>query len=161
MTTAKYQARRRVSQEATTGTNLVRHSATGSATLVAEQSNGVATVDADQLGELSLSLTGATVNVQWENDRVYKVGGKIFACTGLEATSLYSFKVDDERFLELTDLPGIKPAPYLARAKWIQIDPAACPLDDGEIEALVRRSHELVFGKLPKKTQKALSADSG
>ena len=30
-----------------------------------------------------------------------------------------SFKVDDDRFLELTDRDGIIPAPYLARVKWV------------------------------------------
>jgi predicted DNA-binding protein (MmcQ/YjbR family) len=32
-----------------------------------------------------------------------------------------SFKVEDARFLELTDQPGIIPAPYLARAHWISV----------------------------------------
>ncbi len=114
-------------------------------------------MNADELGEICLSLTAATMNVQWDDDRVYKVGGKMFACSGLATDSLYSFKVDDHRFLELTDVPGIRPAPYLARAKWVQIDPEACALGDTEIKDLVLRSHELVFGKLPKKTQKALN----
>ena len=113
-------------------------------------------MNADQLGEICLSLPSATVNVQWDDDRVYKVGGKMFACTGLNTDSLYSFKVDEHRFLELTDLPGVKPAPYLARAKWIQIDPSACVLDDDELEELVRNSYELVFGKLTKKAQKEI-----
>ena len=48
---------------------------------------------------LCMTLPGATEQIQWENDRVFKVGGKMFACSGLEADSCYSFKVDDERFL--------------------------------------------------------------
>ena len=77
----------------------------------------------------------------------------MFACSGLKDDSRYSFKVDDERFLELTDLDGVAPAPYLARARWIQIDPAFCKLPRRDIEALVKRSYELVLSKLPKKTQ--------
>lgn len=114
-------------------------------------------MNADELGEICLSLPAAIVNVQWDDDRVYKVGGKMFAASGLDTDSLYSFKVDDHRFLELTDLPGVRPAPYLARAKWVQIDPSACVLDDGELEDLIRHSYELVFGKLTKKVQKSLS----
>ena len=41
-----------------------------------------------------------------------------------------SFKVEDERFLELTDRPGIIPAPYLARAKWIYVENAEALGDD-------------------------------
>ena len=116
-------------------------------------------MNADQLGEICLSLPAASVNVQWEDDRVYKVGGKMFACSGLHKDSLFSFKVDEHRFLELTDLPGVRPAPYLARARWVQIDPSECALDDAEIEDLVRQSYELVFGKLTKKLQRELRPD--
>jgi len=105
-----------------------------------------------------MSLPGATETIQWGDDRVFKIGGKMFACSGLEANSKYSFKVDAERFLELTDIPGVDPAPYLARAKWIQIDPDHCELPENELEALVRNSYALVFDKLPKKTQRKLKS---
>ena len=108
------------------------------------------------LRKVANAMPAATEQIQWENDRVFKVGGKMFACSGLEKDSKYSFKVDDERFLELTDQPGIVPAPYLARAKWIQIDPAACELADRDIKALVRRSYDLVLAKLPKKKQREI-----
>ena len=48
----------------------------------------------------------------------------MFAVFGIErgkATSV-AFKVDPERFLELTDIDGIVPAPYLARAHWVQLE---------------------------------------
>ncbi len=109
------------------------------------------------LRKLCNALPGATEQIQWEKDRVFKVGGKMFACSGIETDSRYSFKVDDERFLELTDLPGIAPAPYLARAKWIQIDPAECQLPDHHIKKLVERSYALVLARLPKKLQRELS----
>ena len=109
------------------------------------------------LRRIANSLPSATEQIQWENDRVFKIGGKMFACSGIERNSRYSFKVDDERFLELSDQPGIAPAPYLARAKWIQIDPAECELPDRDIEKLIRRSYELVLAKLPKKTQRQIA----
>lgn len=114
-----------------------------------------------KLEALCRQLPGATANVQWDDDLVFKVGGKMFACSGLDADSRYSFKVDDERFLELTDQPGIAPAPYLARARWVQIDPAACKLHTREIATLVKRSYEIVFGKLPKKTQREILEKAG
>lgn len=109
-----------------------------------------------RLRKLCLTFPGATENIQWGNDRVFKVGGKMFACSGLEKNSSYAFKVEEARFLELTDLPGVVPAPYLARAKWVHVEPASCELSDRELEALVRRSYELVFAKLPKKRQREL-----
>ena len=111
------------------------------------------------LRKVAGSLPAATEQIQWKKDRVFKVGGKMFACSGTERNSKYSFKVDDERFLELTDQPGIAPAPYLARAKWIQIDPATCELSDREVEALVQRSYELVLSRLPKKKQREILGD--
>lgn len=83
----------------------------------------------------------------------------MFACSGIERDSRYSFNVDDERFLELTDQQGIYPAPYLARAKWIQIDPSECELPNRQIEKLIERSYELVLAKLPKKTQREIQGD--
>lgn len=111
---------------------------------------------AAELRKLCMTLPSATEQIQWENDRVFKIGGKMFACSGIEAGSRYSFKVEDERFLELTDRKGVVPAPYLARAKWIQIEPAACDISDADLRELVKKSHELVFAKLSKKLQKEL-----
>jgi len=113
-------------------------------------------MNSNELRKLCMSLPETTETIQWDDDRVFKIGGKMFACSGLDADSRYSFKVDDHRFLELTDLAGVRPAPYLARAKWIQIDPSECNLSKKELTSLVRNSYELVFGKLPKKTQKLL-----
>ena len=67
-----------------------------------------------------------------------------------------SFKVEDARFLELTERPGFVPAPYLARAHWVLVaKPEALPA--GELRDLLRRSYELVREKLPKKTQRELA----
>lgn len=111
---------------------------------------------AAQLRRVCAALPGATEQIQWEKDRVFKVGGKMFACSGLEKDSRYSFKVDDERFLELTDQDGIVPAPYLARAKWVQVDPLTCTLPESELTELVHRSYELVFSKLTRKMQRTI-----
>lgn len=109
------------------------------------------------LRKICNSLPGATENIQWGEDRVFKIGGKMFACSGIERDSKYSFKVDADRFLELTDLVGVVPAPYLARAKWIQIDPNVCELPDAEIETLVRESYAMVLGKLSKRLKAELT----
>ena len=111
-------------------------------------------MNAVELRTLCLSLPGATETIQWGDNRVFKVAGKMFAVSGTEAESAFSFKADPARFLELSDQPGIRPAPYLARHKWVQVEPRACTLPSGDLETLVRESYELVFAKLTRKLQR-------
>jgi predicted DNA-binding protein (MmcQ/YjbR family) len=106
---------------------------------------------------LCRSFPGCTEDVKWENNLVFSVGEKMFAVTDTgSAPAGISFKVDDERFLELTDRPGIIPAPYLARAKWVYVEKASA-LTDHEAAALLRRSYELIFAKLTKKRQREIT----
>jgi predicted DNA-binding protein (MmcQ/YjbR family) len=109
------------------------------------------------LEKFLLALPAATLSIQWGNDRVFKVGGKMFAVTGPHdggAKSL-SFKTSDESFRILTELPGIKPAPYLARARWVQLDkPERLPAK--ELKAYLTRAHALVAAGLTKKLKAEL-----
>src|SRR3954447_6320640 len=93
-----------------------------------------------------LSLPGATENVQWGHDLVFKVGGKMFAVAALDAAATHaaSFKCTDEGFVELQEHEGAVPAPYMARAKWIAIE-RFDTLPDREIRARLRESYRLVF----------------
>ena len=106
---------------------------------------------------LCRSFPGTVEDVKWGADLVFSVGEKMYACMPNEATDTIGFKVEDERFLELTDRPGIIPAPYLARAKWIKVVEAKA-LSDAEAAALLRRSYELVFAKLTRKLQREIEA---
>lgn len=108
---------------------------------------------------LCRSFPGVTESTKWGNDLVFSVGDKMFAVTNLGEATGISFKVEDERFLELTDRPGIIPAPYLARAKWVYVEDAQA-LGDEEAAQLLRRSYELVFGKLTKKMQREIGGDA-
>ena len=113
-------------------------------------------MDFEKAKALCRSFPGATEDIKWGEDLVFSVGEKMFCVTraGVPARGM-SFKVDDDRFLELTDRPGIIPAPYLARAKWVYVEQAKA-LSDKEAAALLRRSYELVFAKLTKKLQREL-----
>ncbi|MGZ3253378.1 MAG: MmcQ/YjbR family DNA-binding protein [Burkholderiaceae bacterium] len=53
----------------------------------------------------------------------YVVGGKNFAYfkTSEPERWRFSVRVTPDRFLELTDMPGIKPARYMARYHWVTI----------------------------------------
>lgn len=105
---------------------------------------------------LCRSFPGVTEDTKWGNDIVFSVGEKMFAVTNSGEATGMSFKVEDERFLELTDRPGIIPAPYLARAKWVYVEEANA-LGDAEAGELLRRSYELVLAKLTKKLQREIS----
>ncbi|MDB5793573.1 MAG: hypothetical protein JWQ80_3597 [Massilia sp.] len=105
---------------------------------------------------LCRTFTGVTEDTKWGNDLVFSVGEKMFAVTNLDEATGMSFKVEDDRFLELTDRPGIIPAPYLARAKWVYVEDAKA-LGDAEAAELLRRSYELVFAKLTRKLQREIS----
>ena len=113
-------------------------------------------MDFEAAKALCRTFPGCTEDTKWGNDTVFSVGTKMFAVTELaEPASGISFKVDDDRFLELTDRAGIIPAPYLARAKWVHIENAKA-LGDKEAAALLRRSYELVFARLTKKLQREI-----
>ena len=104
------------------------------------------------LQQHAAQLPGATIDIKWGADWVASVGAKMFLVGGPEPGpwKSCSFKVEDHRFLELTGLPGLAPAPYMARHRWVQLsDPKALPL--AELKALVERSHALVLAKLPKR----------
>ncbi len=104
-----------------------------------------------------LSLPHATVTVQWGNDRVFKIAGKMFAVLGAheDKTSGISFKASEESFRILTELPGVIPAPYLARAHWVKLDKPT-RLADKELKAYLTRAHVLVASGLTKKLQAEL-----
>jgi predicted DNA-binding protein (MmcQ/YjbR family) len=126
------------------------------------------------LNKLTASWPGVSSDVKWDDDLIFSVAGKMFCGLCLRAGSpngredgtesglsgaekgKLSFKVDPERFLEFTDRPGFRPAPYMARAHWVTLDdPGVVPR--AELDALLRRAYELVRARLPKKTQRELA----
>jgi len=122
------------------------------------QCNIYSLVRLTKLREYCLSFPGATEQIQWGADLVFKVGGKMFcvACTEV-APNVMSFKCDDEVFAEMCERSGIIPAPYMARAKWIALEQWDT-LSDGELKPLVAEAYRLVKEKLPQKTQASLAS---
>jgi len=112
----------------------------------------------EQVAAFCLGLPGTREDYKWGGVRVFSVAGnKMFAVMDLAGAGL-SFKVDPDLFLGYVDMPGIRPAPYLARAHWISVaSPRA--LGREALEALLQRSHQLVVGKLPKRVRVGLLLD--
>jgi len=103
-----------------------------------------------------------TSGIKWEDDLVFSVAGKMFTVLCLRGPDRerISFKVDPERFLELTDQPGIVLAHYMARAFWVTItEPERFSTE--QMRAFIRHSYDLVRTNLTKKMQATLLAQEG
>ena len=110
----------------------------------------------DALREFCLSMPHVKESVQWGENLVMKVGGKMFAVLALSPASVWlSFKCTPEDFAELTERPGIIPAPYVGRYHWVALETKEA-LTVAELQRQIRRSYELVLEKLPKKVRAAL-----
>ena len=118
-------------------------------------------MNVDWVRRYCMSLPHTAETVQWGNDLVFKIGGKMYAVAPLEpAPVVLSFKCTAEDFAQLTERPGIIPAPYLARAQWVALQNEDA-LTAAELKPLLKRSYDLVFARLPKKTQAALRGHFG
>ena len=100
-----------------------------------------------------LSLPAATMTIQWEVDQVYKVGGKMFAVLGPGGT--LSFKASDIAFEMLSETGAARPAPYMARAKWVFLDDLRT-MPDADLMDYLRTAHALTAAKLTRKLQREL-----
>lgn len=104
------------------------------------------------------SLKSAAHIVQWRGASVWKIGGKIFAIhpdLGQGQEHKFSFKCSDLSYQILCELPDIIPAPYLARAKWVQLTTADA-LSDEDVRAYIKTAYEIISRKLTRATQKDL-----
>jgi len=88
----------------------------------------------------------------------YSVGEKQFAYfkTSEPEQWRFSIRVTPERFLELTDVPGIKPARYMARFHWVTIvDVRTVPVD--YLQELIAWSYTKALTSLSKRQQSTIT----
>ena len=91
------------------------------------------------------------------------VGDKMFCVVCLEPPHQIAFKCTPETFAELVEQPGLIPAPYMARAMWVQEPDLGSALGRRDRERLIQTAYEIIKAKLPKrraagKTPKRASA---
>jgi len=96
------------------------------------------------------ALPGVTEDIKWGSDLVFSVGGKMFTVVNTDRPHTVAFKCTPETFAELIERDGIIPAPYMARAMWVQERSVGDVLDRRELATLIKTSYELVVAKLPK-----------
>lgn len=100
-------------------------------------------------------LPKATLIVQWGDEHVWKFGGKMFAMASPSVKPFRcSLKASDIAREAMAGAKGVKPAPYLARAGWLQVEDGAMP--DDELKDMLRIAHALILGRLPKKLRAEL-----
>jgi len=116
------------------------------------------------------SKPGTSHVIQWGGASVWKVGGKIFAiCSNWTRADEVdsdtdpvpsgfqpiSFKCSDLAYELLPEQDGITPAPYLARAKWVQLTrPDA--MQDADIRLHLDAAYDIIAAKLTKKLRAEL-----
>jgi predicted DNA-binding protein (MmcQ/YjbR family) len=115
----------------------------------------------DMIRRICLALPDATEDVKWGQDLAFSVGGKMFCVVNADPPHQLSFKCTAEGFAELIERPGLRPAPYLARAMWVQMEELDEQLggafERGELERLIRQSYEVVRAKLPRRARSTRS----
>jgi predicted DNA-binding protein (MmcQ/YjbR family) len=120
-------------------------------------------MNAEAVRAFLLTLPHVAETVQWGDNLVFwagdkSIGGKMFALTNLDASAPYaiSYAAGAERYHELLELEGIRPAPYLARAFWVCAERWDV-FRRSEWESELRAAHEVVFNKLPPRTRAVLA----
>ena len=116
-------------------------------------------MDVPQLKGFCRGFPGVTETLYGEpyNFLVYSVGGKKFAYfkTSHPERWRFSTRVSPERFIELTDVPGVKPARYRGRFHWITIVKVSS-FPGPYLTELVEWSYHRAIGSLSKARQSAI-----
>ncbi len=118
-------------------------------------------MDVKQYNKFCASLTAVTHVVQWGDAHVWKVGGKVFAVGGWsdESGSVLgvTFKTTPDEFEFLVEMPGLRPAPYLASRGFTWVQNYAVPgLADDDLMEQIQESHRIVGEGLSKVKQREL-----
>jgi predicted DNA-binding protein (MmcQ/YjbR family) len=118
-------------------------------------------MDADRFHETAMALPGATFDIKWGADRIYSLGGKMFAGAGVvgDPAPRYGFKCSDLAFENLIEQGLAIPAPYAARFRWVQLI-AADALSDAELAAYLAQAHALVAAGLSRKLRTSLGIEA-
>ena len=127
-------------------------------------------MNVESLQRYLLTLPDVVETMQWGANLVFwmgdkAVGGKMFALIDLDEGKLaggavISYAAGPERFHELLELDGVRPAPYLARAHWVAIDRWDV-FRTSEWEQELAAARGIVAAKMPLKVKAVLALPKG
>jgi predicted DNA-binding protein (MmcQ/YjbR family) len=104
-------------------------------------------MERDEFNDFCGSLPAAHHVVQWHGSDVWKVGDKVFAICDRHDDPVpgITFKTSAIDYEELRQMPGLRPAPYLASRgmKWIQRYDYAS-LSDDDLRLCITESYRIV-----------------
>lgn len=103
-------------------------------------------------------MPGAQHDRKWGHVDTYLVMRKMFFVIILDERDQPVecwLKAGSERFLELTDQPGFRPAPYMARNHWVATRTPQT-LSAGHWQELIGHSYRLTTARLPQYRQREL-----
>lgn len=112
-------------------------------------------MDAAEFREYCLTKPGATEGTPFGPDvLVFKVGGKMFALTGLdEIPATVNLKCDPDLALDLRDrYEQVKPGYHMNKKHWNTVE-IESGIPNGELRRMIDHSYELVARSLPKAAQ--------
>jgi len=115
-------------------------------------------MDLESIRSICLSFPSVTEDIKWDSNLCFCIGGKIFCIANLEPPHTFSFKVSDEECDELIETEGFKPAPYLAKAKWVLVTDSS-RLSKLMLKNFLRMSYDIISTKLTKSQRKKLGLD--
>ena len=108
-----------------------------------------------------LSKPGTSEHMPFDDEvLLFKVGGKMFALTGISTFDYINLKCDPEYALELrADIPSIRPGYHMSKKHWNSVYLHE-GLDDSFVHELIDHSYDLVFESLTKKLQAEIKAST-
>lgn len=112
-------------------------------------------MDIESIRNICTQLPHVTEGIKWGDDLCFMVGEKMFCVAALSPPLKVSLKVADDEFEELSNTPGIIPAPYVARYKWILVEDTN-RFTAKEWEYYITQSYNLVKARLPKRKSESL-----
>ena len=119
-------------------------------------------MDAERIRTFLLSLPHVVETAQfgglvfWVGDKA--IGGKMFCLLNLDGGEHgdVSYSAGPERYAELVEREGLKPAPYMARIHWVAAERWSA-WRNAEWESELRAARDLTYAKLPKKVKETLA----
>ena len=114
--------------------------------------------DFEPIRTFCMSLPGTSEDIKWATNLCMLVEDKMFCVIELDTPHEITFKVPADKFDEMLAQPGILPAPYLARAKWVMAPhPAYFKMDEWKQHLM--SSYRAILSKLPVKIRKPIEAE--
>lgn len=116
-------------------------------------------MNVEEFRDYCLSKKGVTESFPFDRQTlVFKVGGKMFALSGIELFASINLKCDPERAVDLRETyNGVKPGYHMNKTHWntVTVD---SDVPEKLIIELIDHSYELIYNSLSKKIRDELQA---